>query len=397
MPEQLQELAAFPPAVRELIDAELAIGNPLIEIGHSFPAPPAGAYVRFGKKVSTRPRESDDRLDFRSRYSSISSGEWTDAQRFYFVVEPPDEEPQDPFYKAPSEQPQPSPAAGKSSAPRPTKADLPPFVSPPATRSSIPPLSAIPIRIAMRDHRQPPQTSAYSGPLEVRELPTGVEYEVSLRDDRTPIEMRALLERILDAPFTCNAADARLNATTLFDGARFDFSLVFVVAAERINEYLFTMNGSWTDIPAKNHEYYRDRADGWFELWTRVWPPAQWSRPPRHIADLHRERLAEVLAEDMRLASVHAIQQTIISGMKRGGSYSASDKEGTSRISWNGMRFVRSGEGDHLPYASYADEPEFLAALLRFCDVASLRSLGKSQLSEREAWLLVLRQMNEPA
>ena len=40
------EVDAFPPLLRALLDEELAAGNEISEIGHSFPAPPAGAYIR---------------------------------------------------------------------------------------------------------------------------------------------------------------------------------------------------------------------------------------------------------------------------------------------------------------------------------------------------------------
>jgi hypothetical protein len=80
---------ALPPASRALLDAELAAGNEIVEIGHSFPAPPAGAYVKLARPVSTRPRRSGDGLEFYERNSSLSSGEFADAQRFFFILEPP--------------------------------------------------------------------------------------------------------------------------------------------------------------------------------------------------------------------------------------------------------------------------------------------------------------------
>jgi hypothetical protein len=46
--------------------------------------------ARLARKVGTRPRASGDGLAFRARFSSLSSGEFTDAERVHFVVEPPD-------------------------------------------------------------------------------------------------------------------------------------------------------------------------------------------------------------------------------------------------------------------------------------------------------------------
>lgn len=89
-------LDGFPPALRALLDDEQAAGNPVVEVGHSFPAPPIGAWARLARKVGTRPRASGDGLAFRARFSSLSSGEFTDAERVHFVVEPPDPPPPEP-------------------------------------------------------------------------------------------------------------------------------------------------------------------------------------------------------------------------------------------------------------------------------------------------------------
>ncbi|HMP84050.1 MAG TPA: hypothetical protein PKA41_15230, partial [Verrucomicrobiota bacterium] len=95
-PEQQKELAKFPAALRALIEAELAAGNSIVEVGHSHPAPPAGAYFKLANKVTTRPRSSSDGVSFYERNSSIYSGEFTDAKRFYFVIEPPNPPPPEP-------------------------------------------------------------------------------------------------------------------------------------------------------------------------------------------------------------------------------------------------------------------------------------------------------------
>jgi hypothetical protein len=89
-------LASFPGPLRELLDAELTAGNTIVEIASCFPAPPAGAYVKLARPVSTRPRATNDGLVFYDRNSSLYSGEWTDAKRFHFLLEPsrpPEPEP----------------------------------------------------------------------------------------------------------------------------------------------------------------------------------------------------------------------------------------------------------------------------------------------------------------
>lgn len=82
-------LAEFPVVLRELVEAELAAGNSIVEMASCFPAPPAGAYVKLARFITTRPRVKTEQIDFYDRNTSICSGEWTDAKRFYFVIEPP--------------------------------------------------------------------------------------------------------------------------------------------------------------------------------------------------------------------------------------------------------------------------------------------------------------------
>ena len=60
-----------------------------MEVSSGFPAPPVGACLKLAKRVSTQARESDGDLDFYERKTSSHSGEFTDAKRFFFVLEPP--------------------------------------------------------------------------------------------------------------------------------------------------------------------------------------------------------------------------------------------------------------------------------------------------------------------
>ncbi len=79
----------FPAVLQDLLRAELEAGNEIVEIGHSFPAPPAGAYAKLKNQVTTRKRASGGGIDFYDRNSTLYSGEFADARRFYFVLEPP--------------------------------------------------------------------------------------------------------------------------------------------------------------------------------------------------------------------------------------------------------------------------------------------------------------------
>lgn len=94
--EQIRRLATFPDVLRELVFGELAAGNQIIEMSGGFPAPPAGALLKLARRVTTRVRASGDGVYFRERNSSLWSGEFTDEQRFFFVMEPPDPPPEEP-------------------------------------------------------------------------------------------------------------------------------------------------------------------------------------------------------------------------------------------------------------------------------------------------------------
>jgi hypothetical protein len=79
----------LPVSLRKLLYDELAAGNEIVEVGHSFPAPPMGAYFKLGHSVSTRLHESGGGLDFYDRNTPYYSDEFTDVKRFFFILEPP--------------------------------------------------------------------------------------------------------------------------------------------------------------------------------------------------------------------------------------------------------------------------------------------------------------------
>jgi hypothetical protein len=87
--EYLADADAMPAVLRALLEAELAAGNTIVEVGHTHPAPPVGAYFLLARPVSTRPRASGVGLSFDERKMSHHSGEFTDAKRFFFILDPP--------------------------------------------------------------------------------------------------------------------------------------------------------------------------------------------------------------------------------------------------------------------------------------------------------------------
>lgn len=72
-----------------LMHAELNAGNTMIDAGHTHPAPPAGAYVMFANPISSRTRESFGDVHFYDRDGASYRGEFTDVNRFFFVLEAP--------------------------------------------------------------------------------------------------------------------------------------------------------------------------------------------------------------------------------------------------------------------------------------------------------------------
>lgn len=81
--------AGFPAALQALVLAELEAGNTIVELTYGFPAAPCGACIRLARTVTSRARERTTELDFYDRDTSTYSGEFTDAKRHYFVLEPP--------------------------------------------------------------------------------------------------------------------------------------------------------------------------------------------------------------------------------------------------------------------------------------------------------------------
>jgi len=92
----LKEMDALPPVLRTLLDAELAAGNSIEEIGHRSPAPPVGAFFKLTKPLLSRPRASGGGIEYYDRNNSLYSGEITDTKRFFFLLEPPAPTPAEP-------------------------------------------------------------------------------------------------------------------------------------------------------------------------------------------------------------------------------------------------------------------------------------------------------------
>lgn len=182
------QLAAFPPALRRLIKAELAAGNEVVEISSCFPAPPAGAYARLARPVSTRARKKTKALDFYDRNSSIYSGEWTDAKRYYFVIEPPNPPPPEPDMDAIRDARN---AAAAQPAPAPKKRRQP------ASRSFPPSVSVYPRSSVGEGAESIVRRFEKSMTIDYEKWHDGIGYEVDLLEQATSEELKSIEQLLL--------------------------------------------------------------------------------------------------------------------------------------------------------------------------------------------------------
>ncbi len=373
-PEQEMELAKFPTMLRILIEAELASGNTIIEIGHSFPAPPAGVYIKLANKVSTRTRADGDGLSFYERNSSSYSGEFTDAQRFYFVIEPPN--------------------------PPPAELDMD------AIRKSLEPQTNL-SEISLRTSRSPDEHEASpakepnvdsdsSHALSIEESASGATRVLYFGDKRPPHEVQFAMERELMTLFTPSMEDGKLclRAKAIVVGADYDFLLCFEAALSDWNCYSLRATVLWGELPSDHADYFRKTAASWFASWTSAFVAANRPLVNEGSAERYRKLCEEGFNAEKQLDSVAAIQQTIIAAIKDGARFCDSHKEGGTNIYWKGEQFVRSDYGDNPDKRHFTDEIEFLKMLRQFCHCDVTRNSGKDQLSEIDSWRLIMRRMD---
>ena len=104
----------LPTLLRELLDAELAVGNEIAAVQHDYPAAPIGASFILAGPVRSRPRQTVGELRFFGRNSSLYSGEFTVAPLHFFILEPPLPERPYPDMDALRLGPPPPPPPGKN-------------------------------------------------------------------------------------------------------------------------------------------------------------------------------------------------------------------------------------------------------------------------------------------
>jgi hypothetical protein len=372
--EQQKELAQFPVVLRALVEAELAAGNSIVEVGHSFPAPPAGAYFKLANKISTRPRASGAGIDFYDRNGSSHSGEFADTKRFHFVLEPPNPPPPEPDMDA----------IRKSYEPK--LDSLARLAERPAGSS---------VEIADNTPRSN-ETLKARRVLESTETATGVKRVLHFEDKRPPQGVQFALERELMTLFAKAMDNGKLCllARGNVNGARYSFELRFEAALFFRNCYSLRVEASWAEQPANSHDYFRKTSDSWFSLWTRDLMAANPPKADAGSPDRYRKLADTALEVETHLDSVTAIQQAILAGVKDGGSYSTSHKEGGTNIFWRSGKFIRSDYGDDPGQQEFTDEAEFLIMLQQFCHWEVHHLAGQNKLSEFDVWKLILRRLH---
>src|SRR5688572_4263428 len=250
--EQQKELAKFPPILRALVEAELAAGNSIVDVGHSFPAPPVGAYFKLANKVSTRPRASGNGLDFYNRDTSNYSGEFTDAKRFYFVLEPASPPPPEPDMNAIRKAADPQNNELTRLAHRaPGLAGLVSGLNQTCDELLRPNSSEEP-KAEMERTTKPtkgPQLPPHS--VLRSSTPTSASWLLHFRDTRPPQDIQFLLERDLMTlmPPVIESGKLVCRANVKKTGAPYSFLLSYDAALPKTNCYSLSVEASWAELP----------------------------------------------------------------------------------------------------------------------------------------------------
>ena len=372
IPAQFEkDFATFPAALRDLVEAELQAGNAIVAMEHGFPAAPCGAYIKLALPVTTRPREKTADLDFYDRNSSSYSGEFTNAQRFYFVLEP-----------ANSPEPYPDMDAIRKAL------ETKPNASTSTDRETSAPTNAT-TRTPQRNANAAPSDQA----LTIAATDTGWTRVLHFHDRRPPQEVQFALERTLMSLFRPAPMDGKwcLRAKATVAGWPYAFELRLDAALRKVNAYSLRVETSWARQSGAHVDYQRKSSVSWFAMWTCELTPAN---PPDAEAGSpirYRELAEAALQAESSLDSVAAIQQVIVAALKRGGSFRTSDKESDTSIYWRDGRFRRSDDGDYPGSKIFADEAEFLNALRQFFAMTITRNAGRNNPTDVDAWKLILR------
>lgn len=387
--EQQDQLARFPAPLRALVETELAAGNTIAAIETGFPAAPCGASIRLANSVGKARRKSTGDLSFYERNNSSYSGEFTTAERHFFVLEPPLPPPPDPDMDAIRKSLEPKPTPLSILAQREAGAGMS-FSAVSHTNNSRSGTSMAPAPDAAEGVSSAPHFTHI-------ETDTGWTRLLHFVDELPPHQVQYSLERELMVLFVAgmDGPQLRMMATADVNGAPYTFELRFLAVIESSYYYSLRTEVSWADADPKHHAYFRKTSDSWFKMWTRILR----STPPpdgtQNLLERYERITEEALLAQQQLDSIAALQNAIVEGMKQGGTYGTSHKEGGTNIYWRVDRFVRSDYGDYPDLKNFTSEADFLKMLWNFCQFDVKRHAGKQGLSELDTWKLILRRMND--
>jgi len=187
-----------------------------------------------------------------------------------------------------------------------------------------------------------------------------------------------------------------LSAETKVNGAVCRLALCFEAALQDTHAYSLRIEIAWDGQSESAREYHQKAAPAWFDLWLRHYTPAQPPAPGAGSRERYEAIVQETLAAESHLIDVPAVQREVLEGLRRGGSYATSHKEGGTRIHFRGGRFVRADYGESDTREAYADEEAFLAFLRRFYDWQTSRGTYPEKVDELTAWKLILRLQDPP-
>jgi hypothetical protein len=221
----------------------------------------------------------------------------------------------------------------------------------------------------------------------------GATWLLHFRDARPPQEIQFQFERALMTlmPPGIEAGKLVCRTNAKITGAQYSFLLTYEAVLPETNCYSLRVEASWADMPQTHHDYYRKTSRSWFDLWTHDFQRASPPSVDEGSAQRYRELCEAALNAEAGLNSIEAIQQAVVTAMKRGASFATAHKEGGTNIGWQNGRFVRSDYGESEERKEFAGEAEFLKFLRQFFDWETSRNIYPRKVSEFEAWKLIFR------
>ena len=225
---------------------------------------------------------------------------------------------------------------------------------------------------------------------------TSAARRVQFQDPRPPHEIQFLLERdllILLEPF---AGDAQLTyrQSWRYQGIRYAAELRFEAALPDTNEYSLRLEAHFDEYPEASQADCRKQAEGWFSIWTGGFKPVAAATAAAPASERYLVLIGQALAAEAHLTEVAAVQQSILAALRAGAYFATSDKEGGTKIRFEGGEYVRAGYGESSGVERYTDERKFLAFLRQFYHWKVATGTHPEPLPDYVEWKLILRMLS---